>query len=89
LLALGLLPTAAWAQYVPSAVPQYFVEGGTDVFAFGHATGNTTGVGGGYGSAASTAAVSAGLTASASGLSIVPSLDTGNYYDAQASAGSE
>jgi MYXO-CTERM domain-containing protein len=89
LLALGLLPTAAWAQYVPSAVPQYFVEGGTDVFAFGHATGNTTGVGGGYGSAASTAAVSAGLTASASGLSIVPSLDTGNYYDAQASAAAQ
>jgi|HubBroStandDraft_1064217.scaffolds.fasta_scaffold02261_2 MYXO-CTERM domain-containing protein len=89
LLAPGLLSTAAWAQYVPSAVPQYFVEGGTDVFAFGHATGNTTGVGGGYGSAASTAAVSAGLSASASGQSIVPSLDTGNYYDAQASAGAQ
>jgi MYXO-CTERM domain-containing protein len=80
------LSSAAWGQYVPSATPQYFVEGGQDVRAFGHATGNTTGVGAGYGSAASSAAVSPGLSASASGQSIVPTIDTGNFYDAQASA---
>ena len=88
LLALGPLSTAAWAQYVPSATPEYFVEGGQNVEAFGQATGNTTGVGGGYGSAASSAAVSAGLSASVGGQSIIPTSDTGNYYDAEASANS-
>ncbi len=86
LLALGSLRTAAWAQAIPTAEPEYYSGEGVN-FTFGSSTTTTTGVGGQYGTAITSASVSQALSVSATGQAIIPALDAGNYYDAASSGG--